>query len=230
MFFILLEEPVARQGIFSSWWWQRAGGTAYAIWRESSTSVGQLSLMRWLGILCCDLTALWCQYAASMITAFTSTLLYYSLECESLCFPTSVEPLHSAWGTCFRRGSTPPCAGLARRRPSLALFLCFPESLARSGKILIYLSFCWLSQFSGRLSWFSEGNGGPGAAAAHVQRMPELCFAFSTAGRPNPLSEAPASRADCWGERGLAEVLRGTVGARPVRQGATETYSFCYFS
>lgn len=77
----------------------------------------------------------------------------------------------------------------------------------------------WTETPAGRPSsgcGFAE-DGGARAAAAAAARRPRLRFSLSAPGRPHPPSQAPTGRADGRGEGGLAEVLRGAVGARFVR-------------
>lgn len=113
-------------------------------------------------------------------------------------------------------------AVLARRRPTLAVSPGFqtpsrkaePSCSSASADAAV-----WTEAPAGRPSsgrCFAE-DGGARASAAAAARRPRLRFALPAPGRPHPPRQAPAGRADGRGEGGLAEVLRGAVGARPVR-------------
>lgn len=119
------------------------------------------------------------------------------------------------------------------RRALLAVFLYsrnpLRDTAGRKGntgeKLLVQFSFGILQSkpvFPRSFCCFiCKENDDPGAAAAAIKRMPELHFTFPAPRRPDPSNQTSAGRAERRGERGLAEILRGTVCTRPVRQGAT---------
>lgn len=111
-------------------------------------------------------------------------------------------------------------AGLARRRPPLAVFPCYQNPQREAETSPSSGPGCAAAPAPRVPAARLRGDGGPRAPAADAQGLPELSVALRAAGRPHPPSAAPARRADGGGEGGLAQVFRGAVRARPVRQGA----------